>query len=416
MRTELPYGNIKIELDLPDSQVLAVCEPREMPGVPDAHAELERALDWPIGGCGRLEEIAKGRRTAAVVVDDVTRPVPYPLVLRPVIERLVRGGIALDSITVIVATGLHRACTEDEMAGMLGEYAGRVRIISHDADNANGLVDLCTTSLGTRIRINRRFFEADLKVLTGDVDYHQFCGYGGGSKSVYPGLVDRQGVETNHSRMEIPGTGPGRIDGNPVRQEIDEVGRAAKVDFILNIVQNSNKEIVSAFAGDLIEAHRAGAELVDRMYRVQVERAADAVIISAGGYPKDIDLYQSQKALAAAYRVLKPGGKVFLVAECREGHGSERFDQWMNEAYSLDDIIARIREKFIMGGHKAYQFARDISKGKVFLLSSLAPGQVRKYFMSPLSSPEQITNLLDADEVVIVMPHGSTTVAEVAQG
>lgn len=413
MHIDIPYGHTKISVDLPGRQVVAVCEPKQLPGLADERGELERALDEPLG-TPRLEELAKGKRDAVVVVDDITRPVPYPLVLEPVVGRLVRGGIPLEKITVMIATGLHRQMTEEEMARVLGGYAGKIRIRCHNADDPNETVELCTTSLGTRIRVNKYFMAAELKVLTGDVDYHQFCGYGGGAKSVYPGMVDREGVQTNHSRMEIEGTGPGRIEGNPVRMEIEEVGRAAGASFILNVVQNTSKQIVGAYAGDLIEAHRAGAKLVDSMFRVAVPRRADVVISSPGGYPKDICLYQAQKALQAARKVVKPGGKIFILAECEEGHGSDLFDQWMEAAYTLDDIFARIREKFIMGGHKAYQFARDIEGGEVFMMSKNTPGKIRQYFMTPIKGPDEILARIGPEEEIIVLPQATLTLAEVA--
>ncbi|MCX6375835.1 MAG: nickel-dependent lactate racemase, partial [Armatimonadetes bacterium] len=289
MNVSFKYGSGEVQLDLPEEQVLAVCRVNDLPGVPDIRSEIERALDHPLQS-PRLESLAAGKKTAAVVVDDVTRPVPYPDVLVPVLDTLLRAGIPEDGITVIAATGLHRPMTADELASWIGPYHGRVRAINHNTDDSAGLVDLGTTSLGTKIRVNRTFAEAELKVLTGDVDYHQFCGYGGGAKSVYPGMADRAAIETNHSRLEVPGTGMGRIEGNPVRAEIDETGRMAGVDFILNVVQNSRKGVVAAFAGDMIAAHRAGAALVDKMYKMTVPHRADVVIASPGGYPKDIEL------------------------------------------------------------------------------------------------------------------------------
>ena len=411
MEIAFAYGNAHIALDLPDERVLAVCRANGLPGVPDLAAEIERALRNPIESPS-LESLAAGKKSAALVVDDVSRPVPYPEVLAPVLETLIRAGIHEDRISVIVATGLHRPMTSEELDSWIGPYRGRVRIFNHEPDDRSHLVDLGVTSLGTRIKINRTFADAELKVLTGDVDYHQFCGYGGGAKSVYPGLADRAAIETNHSRMEIPGTGMGRIEGNPVREEIDEAGRIAGVDFILNVVQNSRKEVVAAFAGDLIAAHRAGAQLIDRMYKLSVPARADVVIASPGGYPKDIDLYQSQKALSAARRVVRDGGRIFILAECREGHGSELFDRWMREARTPDDIFRRIRERFIMGGHKAYQYVRDMQGVEVYLYSSLPAEQVEAYWLKPLGSPQEILDLIRREDRIICLPDAALTCVE----
>ena len=411
MKVDFKYGSGSIPLDLPGEKVLGVCQADDLPGVTDLKAEIESALANPIGSFP-LKSLAAGKRSAAVVVDDISRPVPYPDVLTPVLDSLVKAGVPEDGISVIVATGLHRAMTPEELDRWIGPYRGRVRIINHQPDNSSQLVRIGFTALGTHIKINRTFAEAELKVLTGDVDYHQFCGYGGGAKSVYPGLADHAAIETNHSRMEIPGTGMGRVEGNPVRLEIEEAGRMAGVDFILNVVQNSRKEVVGVFAGDMVEAHRAGAKLIDQMYKVCVPERADVVIASPGGYPKDIDLYQSQKALSAARRVVKEGGKIVILAECREGHGSDRFDQWMREAQSPEDIFRRIREWFIMGGHKAYQYVRDMEGVEVYLHSSLPDDQIEHYWLKPLS-PQEIPGKIGPGETVICLPDAALTCVQV---
>jgi len=215
--------------------------------------------------------------------------------------------------------------------------------------------------------------------------------------------------------MEVEGAGPGRWEDNPVRQEIEEVGRMAGVDFALSVVMNSRKEVVSAIAGHAVDAFLAGTRIVDEMYRIEVSDAADLVIASAGGHPKDVDLYQAQKAVAAARRIVKEGGTIALVAECPEGHGSELFDRWMNEAVSVQDVVERIRTKFVMGGHKAYQFAREIAWAEVCLLSALPPGQVRSYFMTPLGSAGDLIKRVERAGTVAALPQATLTLAEIPE-
>jgi len=409
LRVGLPYGDEEILLDIPDEKLIGVYAPQERAGVPDLGAEVARALSSPIDS-PRLSELARGGRSAAVVVDDVTRFVPSRDLVGPVLEELSAGGIAPEDVTVIVATGLHRDLTGEELAPITGDLP--VTVVNHDARDEDELISVGETSLGREIRINRTFMEADVKVLTGDVEYHQFCGYGGGAKSVYPGLADAGSIEHNHSMMDLEGTGPGRIDGNPVRQEIEEVGRLAGIDFVLDVVMNSQKEVVRACAGEASQVVREGARLVDEMYRVEVPAAADLVIASPGGYPKDIELYQSQKAVAAGRRVVKKGGAIAVLAECREGHGSDLFDQWMTEAHDISEIFERIRKKFIMGGHKAYQFARDIAWADVHLMSGLPPDKVRDYFMHPLAGADDVHHLIDHATSIIALPQATMTLAE----
>jgi nickel-dependent lactate racemase len=408
-----PYGKGQVVLDLPDDKLLGVYEPREMPGVPNLRAEVERALAVPVNS-QPLGDLAQGRRTAAIVVDDVSRSVPNAELLPSIVDEIRAGGVALSDITIVVATGLHRSLTEPELDATRGDLP--VRIVSHRADREEDLVSIGTTSLGQELKLNRAYVAADLKILVGDVEVHQFCGYGGGAKSIYPGIADAESIRHNHSMMEVEGAGPGRWEDNPVRQEIEEVGRMAGVDFTLSVVMNSRKEVVRATAGHGVDAFLAGTQIVDEMYRVEVPQASDLVIVSAGGHPKDIDLYQAQKALSAGRRVVKEGGAIAVVAECPEGHGSELFDRWMREATSVQDIFERIRARFVMGGHKAYQFAREIAWADVCLLSALPPGQIRSYFMTPLGGVADLTERVRRADTIAALPQATLTLAEIPGG
>ncbi len=412
MQVHFPYGHCEKVVDIPDEKLTGVYLPHEKAGVADLRAEVTRALSSPIES-PRLAQLASGRKSAVIVADDITRAVPTREILPPILDELKAAGLQTQDVTVIVATGLHRALTQHELDALRGDLP--VQVTNHDAQDPDQLVPVGRTSLGQEVLINRRFMEADLKLLTGDVEYHQFCGYGGGGKSVYPGLADAASIRHNHSMMEIDGTGPGRIEGNPVRQEVEEVGRMAGVDFILNVVMNSRKQVVRAFAGQPFAAFREGARLVDQMYRVEADRAANLVIASAGGFPKDVDLYQAQKAVSAARRLVVEGGDIIVLAECREGHGSELFDRWMTEAKDLDDIFRRIQTKFVMGGHKAYQFARDIRWARVHLLSSLPAQKVKSYFMQPLAGVEDIQTLVRAASSIAAMPQASLTLVEITK-
>jgi nickel-dependent lactate racemase len=219
-----------------------------------------------------------------------------------------------------------------------------------------------------------------VKLIICDTEYHQFCGYGGGAKSVLPGISDRASIEACHSRFEAPGAVPGRIIGNPVREEIDEAGRMAGVDLILNVVLNDKKEIVRVFAGDLFEAFLAGSRVVDDMYRVTLNGRVETVILSAGGWPKDINLYQAQKA----------------------------------EEKDLDTIIQKIREKFILGAHKAFQFARELKWAEVFLYSSMDPGLIEKYYMHPIQAFDQIASIIARSESIVILPQATATLPVLA--
>lgn len=405
---ELPYGDGTVAVSVPEQRLVGVFEPRPLATVDDPAAELRRALADPVAA-PRLRDLAQGVQSVAVVVEDVSRPVPNPLLLDAVMEELAQAGVAAQAVRVLVATGLHRALTPGELDDTLGRWKGKLRIDSHDAKDPAELTLLGRTSLGTEIFINRVFLESELKITTGDVEYHQFCGYGGGAKCIYPGLADAVAIQANHSRMDLPGTGAGRIDGNPVRSEVDEVGRMAGVDYNLSVALDAQHRVVAARAGDPERSFREVAAVIDDMYLVDLPRRADLVIASPGGYPKDLDLYQSQKAIEEATRAVTPGGDVLVFAQCSEGSGSPLFEEWMEAAVTPDDIIARIRKNFVMGGHKAYQIAREVKRARIHLHTQLPPGRVRAWMMEPVGSLSQIEQLIASADSITILPQATLT-------
>jgi nickel-dependent lactate racemase len=412
-RVQLPYGEGRRVVAVPEQRLAGIYQPRHLPAAADLEAAILSALENPLGG-NDLARLASPGRSVAILVDDITRTVPTARILEIFLPYLERLGFELQRITVICAVGAHRGLTEQELERLLGRYGGRLRAVNHDADDQEQLVALGRTSLGTEVKINRTFHQADVKLIVCDTEYHQFCGYGGGAKSVLPGISDRASIQTCHSRFEAPGAEPGRIKGNPVREEIEEAGRMAGVDLILNVVLNDKKEVVRVFAGDVFDAFVAGSRVIDEMYRVTVEQRVDTVIVSAGGWPKDINLYQAQKAIESGVRIVRKGGKIVLLAECREGAGSKLFHRWMTQEKDLDTIIRKIREKFILGAHKAFQFARELKWADVFLYSSMDPGLIEKYYMHPLRDFEQIESIVSESESIVILPQATTTLPVLA--
>jgi nickel-dependent lactate racemase len=406
IKIELPYGHDKIAVHVPREKLVGTFLPRALAPVSDPAEAMCEALANPVSG-PRLREMAAARRRVAVAIEDATRPVPNAILVDAVMSELESGGVSPQQVKIVVATGLHRPMTDEELAAALGRWFGVVEHENHDATDLQRLTHLGTTNLGTEISVNRSFMAADLRITTGDVEYHQFCGYGGGVKCVYPGLADAAAIRVNHSRMDLPGTGPGRIDGNPVREEVNEVGRMAGVDFNVSVVMDAEHRIVAVRAGDPDASFRQACRFVDEMYAVEVPRRADLVIASPGGHPKDIELYQSQKAIEEATQVVEPGGNVLVAARCEEGSGSKRFEEWMDAAYTPDDIIRRIQAEFVMGGHKAYQIAREVQRANVYLYSEIPPGRVRAWMMHPVESMQAIDRLIDRARSIIVLPQAT---------
>ncbi|MEM2106044.1 MAG: nickel-dependent lactate racemase [Candidatus Bathyarchaeia archaeon] len=414
----LPYGKTEVCARIPAQNFLGSIEPKEKSGVPDAKAEIERALREPIAS-KRLSEIVKPEHKVAIVVDDATRPAPSHLMVPPLLDELNASGVKDENVTIIFGCGTHRAVTPEEAVQLLGEAViKRVKTVSHDC-RAKDLVYVGTTkTYGTKVYLNRVFAEADVKILTGDVGFHYYAGYGGGRKSVLPGVSGEETIKHNHAMLLHPNAKTGVLNGNPIHEDMVEAARLAKVDFILNVVCNSKDEVVKAFAGDLEQAFLEGVKLVDEMYRVQVNRKADIVVVSPGGHPADISLFQAYKGVDGALEVVKRGGVIVLVAECPEGHGNQVFYDWMVKFGDLKAIEREIKRNFILGGHKAYYLLKALQKVQIILVSTMPDYYATNIFK--LKTARGVNDALDEafriagkNAKVWVMPYGNFTLPEV---
>lgn len=367
----LPYGKTEVCARIPIENFLGTIEPNDQPGVPNPAAEVKRALNQPVGS-PKLGQIAKPGAKVAIVVDDVTRPAPSKIVLPPLLEELSLAGVKDEDITIIFGCGTHRAVTKEEAVTLLGEeIVDRYNVISHDCNAKDNVYVGTTKRHGTKVYLNRVFAEADVKILTGDVSLHYYAGFGGGRKSVLPGVSGLETIRHNHAMLLHPKARTGNLEGNPVHEDMTEAARLAKVNFILNVVQNKNGEIVKAFAGDLEQAFYEGVKLVEKMYKIPIERRADIVLVSPGGAPADITLFQAYKAVDNALDAVKRGGVIILAAECPEGHGNQVFYEWMVKFKRLKDVERQIRRNFVLGGHKAYYLMKALEKVRIILVSSM---------------------------------------------
>ena len=409
MKVFLKYGLREIEIEFPQEKLVGVFMPREIDVVENVQAEIKRALENPIGSKG-LKDIVKLKDKVAIVIDDITRPLPSQEILPPLINELTLSGIKEEDIIIIIATGLHRKLTKQEINRLVGkEVVDRVKVINHDPYSKENLVYLGRTSRGSEIYINKTFIEADVRILVGDIEYHQFFGYGGGAKSIHPGIADAESIRCIHSQLDSPGARAGVLKGNPLQEEIKEVVQMIKPDFVLNVVLNSKRGVARAFVGDLFEVFHQGVELVDEMYKIKIPQRVDTVIASCGGFPRDIDLYQSQKAIESAKKAVKQGGRIILLARCQEDWGSKIFQEWMKEAKNPEEIIKRIKKKFIIGAHKAFLLAKEVQWAKVYLYSEMDPSEVKDAFLHPLSNLKEVDSLLEEAEEIIALPHATTT-------
>ncbi|HDJ26019.1 MAG TPA: nickel-dependent lactate racemase [Candidatus Bathyarchaeota archaeon] len=409
----LPYGRTRVRLEIPEDRLLGFLEPREVPGVPDPEGEVIRALSEPIRS-DRIGDIVNPGDKVVITAEDHTRSAPSWLMLPPLLDELNSAGVKDGDITIIFACGTHRAVRPDEAERLLGpEVLERVKVLSHDCE-APDHVYIGDTSFGNKVEVNKIFAEADVRILTGDVGLHYYAGYGGGRKSVLPGVSSASSIQFNHAMLLHPKARMGVLDGNPVHEDMMEAARLADVDFILNVVQNAHHELVRAFAGGLEEAFLKGVELVDRIYKVPIEEKADVVVVSSGGHPHDIDLYQAYKGIHAALEAVRDGGAIVAVAECPEGHGHKVFYEWMTRYKTLEEMEERIKAKFVLGGHKAYYIMKALEKVHIILVSAMPSEQVRNVFrLEPARTAqeglEKALKLVGRDASVLVMTHGNIT-------
>jgi len=414
----LPYGKTEVCVRVPARNFLGSIEPKEKPGVPDARAEVERALKEPIGS-KRLGEIVKPEHRVAIVVDDATRPAPSHLMVPPLLDELNMAGVKDENVTVVFGCGTHRAVEHEEAVRLLGEgVLNRVKTISHNC-KAQDLVYVGTTQRhGTKVHLNRVFAEADVKILTGDVCFHYYAGYGGGRKSVLPAVSGEETIKHNHAMILHPNAKTGVLEGNPINEDMVEAARLAKVNFILNVVTNSKGEVVKAFAGDLEQAFYEGVKVIDEMYRIPVDRKADVVVVSPGGYPADVNLFQSYKGVDGALEVVKRGGAIVLLAECPEGHGNKVFYDWMVKFNDLKAVEREIKRNFVLGGHKAYYLMKALQKVQIILVSAMPDYYATNIFKLKTARAvndalNEAFNIAGKNARVWVMPYGNFTLPEV---
>jgi lactate racemase len=414
---KLKYGKEEIQLILPDKNILQVINLKEQEVLSNPEEKLKYLLNNPIGSPSLKELIfQKKAQKILIMVNDITRPTPYKVILPPLLKELEEIGVNKEDIRFIIATGIHRDNSKEELSNIFGEdLIFAYKFINHNADNPD-LRYLSKLKSGNELWINPIISEADFIITTGVIVPHYFAGFSGGRKSILPGICGRKTIEANHSKMIHSNSRAGNLKDNPVHQEMQEAAEKVGVDFNINVVINENHKIIEIVAGGLFESWQKGVEVCKKIYLYPIERKAEVVIASAGGYPKDINVYQAQKALDNAYQAVKPGGTIILLAECTEGYGEPIFERWIKEAESPEDIIKRIKKKFVLGGHKAYGIARVVKEVEVIVISALPDNKVRKLFFIPMRNISQaidyIKNKYGKDFQVYILPSGNTVVPQ----
>jgi lactate racemase len=342
MKTQFAFGKDGLMVSLPDGPAYELIESRSALPLPDAQSALDAALDAPIG-CKPLRELAQGKRSAAISVCDITRPAPNRVTLPPLLRRLHEAGIPVDGVTILIATGLHRGATPEEINTIVGpEIAAQYRVVNHDAKALTDHRPLGSTRCGTPIFIDERFMAADLHITLGFIEQHLMLGFSGGRKLIAPGLAGQDTIKMIHSPkfMREPLATEGSIESNPLHAELLEIAALARHDFILDVTLTRSREISGVFAGEPVAAHATGVEFLRTTSLEKLTRLADAVITSAAGHPLDMSFYQTIKGITAAQHIVKPGGKILVIGACPEGVGSPEFSRMLREYRDRETFLA----------------------------------------------------------------------------
>jgi len=407
-RFEFDYGQEKLSFHVPDDNLLSVLEPKPAPAVP-----LERAFaegwEGAIGSESPEGLFRRGQRVA-VVVPDHTRAVPTRKLLSLLWERL-KGRVRAEDVTVVVATGTHRPPQEEELSHMLGEFRSLFKVEIHDQERCE---EIGCSRRGIPVAVNPTVLSADRVITIGHIGMHYFAGYSGGPKMILPGVCGAETIRLNHEQIVDPKAYACIYEDNPIHAEMREVAKMVGVDLMVDVIQGP-QGVLKVVVGDVIEAHRAGARFWDRYFQVQVPKQADLVIVSPGGHPRDINLYQAHKAIFNAARAVRDGGMILLIAACPDGSGNHVFEDWARRSRSLSDVLEIMKQEgFKIGGHKVYFLGKDRERGiEHFLISEMPDQEAQALWMKPVRGVDEVLARAraryGAGFSVTVMPHGADT-------
>ena len=397
---KFPYGTQNIEYDIPQSRFKAELL-SQMHHYKPEHSPLElvnRALESPIG-TPKLSVMAEGKKNVVIICSDHTRPVPSKVIIPPMLAEI-RKGSPDAQITLLISTGCHRLTTEEELEGKFGpEIMKSEKIVVHDCDNSE-MVNIGRLPSGGTMIINKLAMDADLLCAEGFIEPHFFAGFSGGRKSIFPGVASRKTVTYNHNAEFVahPCARTGILEGNPIHVDMLYAARIARLDFICNVVINSDKEAIFAVAGDLDKAHIAGTEFLAERCQVKAVQA-DIAISTNGGFPLDQNIYQAVKGMTAAEATVKKGGVIIMMARSNDGHGGEMFLKTFKEEKDLDRMLKKFldtpKEDTIVDQWQSQIFARVLQHAKVIYVSEAPDEMVRDLHMTPAKSLEEAVKMAE---------------------
>lgn len=408
----IPYGTASQTLVLPDNLQVTWIDPADVYAQSSPDELINHALDNPMGGFSW--EAAQGTKTVAIAINDNTRPVNHRLILPPLLKKLEDSGIHSEDICFYIANGTHVPLQPDSYSQILpDEMIQKYAIVSHDADDKSTLTFLGTTPANTPVWVNRAFYQSELKIVVGNIEPHHFAGFSGGVKTAAIGLAGRETITANHAMLLEADAKAGIYDGNPLRGDIEQIGKRLGVHLALNIIMNARKEFVAVFFGEPEAVMKAGIPVSRRVSQTMVDGLFDLVITSPGGHPKDINFYQAQKGITHAASIVRAGGTIILCAACPEGTGSKSYEYFMEGVETYTAVLDKYRQQgFQVGPHKAIQVALIGQRAQICLFSEMPEDLVKKLLLKPVDNLQKAVSALNLPDHsrVAILPHATNTI------
>jgi len=409
----LKYGAGTVSLRIPETARPAVLSPSSLPVVADVEAAFRTVMNSPLGNV-RLDAMS-APKNVAIAVPDETRPTPVKTLLPLLLDRLYRAfpGLSPDKVTIIIGGGLHPPLDDEGIRRVVPEsVAPGCTVVTHDAINSP-MTDFGRTTRGTPVLVNAHFGTADLKLVIGNIDPHQYVGFTGGAKGAVIACGARATITANHALMFDDHARVATIEGNPVRLDIDEAGSRIGIPLVINTVLDGSNQIVALLAGEPTAVYREGAKTCAHVYGVAISEKFDIAVASCGGLPKDINLYQAQKGLAHAAQAVKPGGKILLVAACPQGVGDDAYFDYVSRFTTPQDVITSFTKgEFTIGPHKAYLFSRTLVEFDVAVASEIPSETLARCHLAaadPQNTLERWVDGLDGSPTVACIPNANTS-------
>jgi len=421
MQYSLAYGRERLTVELPEKNVVKVLKIQPAAALEDPMDAVFDVLEDPFEA-EPLASIAEGKKSACVVVCDSTYPAPNPVVLPPILQTLEDSGIDVSKITILIATGLRRTSSTEERLEIIGEniMLRKFKVSDHNAKKLHQHEYLGVTKSGTPIWIDRRYLEAEVRILTGLIEPHSITGFCGGRKSICPGIAAAETVAPCYSPklLEDEHVRPGSLEDNPVHAEQMEVARKAGCDFIVNVILNQDRQIAKVVGGHMNQAFLKGVSIARKCLSDTVEKQVDIVVTSGGGFPYDKTWHQTIRGIVGALDILKPGGTIIIASACGEGMGSAEFEEVASQFSSIDDFVKAItlEEQSFIEQWQLEELAKVLRKGKVKVVSGGVSSDVlQKFFVVPCATVEEAVaeSLAEygPDASIAVIPNGPCVLA-----